>query len=98
MRDDQRAMLEDMREKTLDNAIEEFDAACGLRLTEKEERGDRRWLTMMASSSIKLHREIAALLDGKKPSGEDDDDEARKVQMLIDEAAGKVARFEQRKG
>jgi hypothetical protein len=98
MRDDQKARLEDIKLTAIDNAIAEFDEACGLSLQNKEERGDRRWLTMMASSSIKLYRDISAVLDGHKAPNGEEEDEDKRLQKIIEDAAGKVAKFEQRQG
>lgn len=91
MREDQKKELIRIQEASIDNAIAEFDEAAGLSLQERDERGDRRWLTMMASSSLKLSADIARLM---KPVAVDteEQDEAE-LKMLIDNAQNRVVAF-----
>lgn len=96
MREDQLKELIRIQEVAIDNAIAEFDEACGLRLTEQQERGDRRWLTQMASSSLKLSADIARLL---KPAQSDDGDrEDAEISAIISAATTKVLAFDRKKG
>lgn len=92
MREDQRKELERIQETAIDNAIAEFDEACGLSLQEQQERGDRRWLTQMASSSIKLSADIARILAQRaKPDTEEDED--AELRALIQSAQNRVVAF-----
>jgi hypothetical protein len=96
MRDDQIKELRRIQEVSIDNAIAEFDEACGLSLQEQQERGDRRWLTQMASSSIKLSADIARILAQRvKPDTEEDEDVELKA--LIQSAQNRVVAFDRSK-
>ena len=96
MREDQLKELIRIQEVAIDNAIAEFDEACGLRLTEQQERGDRRWLTQMASSSLKLSADIARLL--KPVQADDSDREDAEIAAIINAATTKVLAFDRTKG
>lgn len=95
MRPDQEAELKRIQEVAIDNAIAEFDEACGLSLQEQQERGDRRWLTQMASSSLKLSADIARLL--KPVQGDDSDREDAELSAIISAATTKVIAFDRAK-
>lgn len=95
MRPDQEAELKRIQEVAIDNAIAEFDEACGLSLQEQQERGDRRWLTQMASSSLKLSADIARLL--KPVQGDDSDREDAELSAIISAATTKVIAFDSAK-
>jgi hypothetical protein len=97
MREDQRAELERIKVQAIDNAIAEFDEACGLSLQEQQERGDRRWLTQMASSSIKLSADIARLL-ASNPKADAEDEEDAELKALIQSAQDRVVAFGKRQG
>jgi hypothetical protein len=96
MREDQLKELQRIQEVAIDNAIAEFDEACGLSLQEQQERGDRRWLTQMASSSLKLSADIARLL--KPVSGNDEEREEAELSAIINAATTKVLAFDRKKG
>jgi len=91
MREDQLKELMRIQEVAIDNAIAEFDEACGLRLTEQQERGDRRWLTQMASSSLKLSADIARLMKPSAPDNEDQED--AELKQIIENAQNRVVAF-----
>jgi hypothetical protein len=96
MREDQLKELQRIQEVAIDNAIAEFDEACGLSLQEQQERGDRRWLTQMASSSLKLSADIARLL--KPVSNNDEEREEAELSAIINAATTKVLAFDRKKG
>ena len=97
MREDQRKELERIKEAAIDNAIAEFDEACGLTLQEKDQRGDRRWLTMMASSSLKLSADITRMLSNvEKP--DDEGHEEAEINALIQSAQNRVVAFKREQG
>ncbi len=97
MRDDQIKELERIRETAIDNAIAEFDEACGLSLQDREERGDRRWLTMMASSSIKLSADISRVL-ASRPKADTEEEEDAELAALMKSAQDRVVAFGKRQG
>ena len=96
MREDQLKELIRIQEVAIDNAIAEFDEACGLSLQEQQERGDRRWLTQMASSSLKLSADIARLL--KPVQSDEGDREDAELSAIINAATTKVLAFDRKKG
>ena len=91
MREDQRIELIRIQEAAIDNAIAEFDEAAGLSIQEREQRGDRRWLTMMASSSLKLSADIARLMKPSAPDNEDQED--AELKRIIENAQNRVVAF-----
>jgi len=91
MREDQRLELIRIQEAAIDNAIAEFDEAAGLSIQEREQRGDRRWLTMMASSSLKLSADIARLMKPSAPDNEDQED--AELKQIIENAQNRVVAF-----
>lgn len=97
MREDQRKELERIKEQAIDNAIAEFDEACGLTLQEKDQRGDRRWLTMMASSSLKLSADITRMLAGREKQDDEGQEEAE-LNALITSAQNRVVAFRREQG
>ena len=97
MREDQRKELERIKEAAIDNAIAEFDEACGLTLQEKDQRGDRRWLTMMASSSLKLSADITRMLSNVEKLDDEGHEEAE-INALIQSAQNRVVAFKREQG
>jgi len=96
MREDQLKELQRIQEVAIDNAIAEFDEACALSLQEQQERGDRRWLTQMASSSLKLSADIARLL--KPVANNNEEQEEAELSAIINAATTKVLAFDRKKG
>jgi hypothetical protein len=97
MREDQRKELERIKDQAIDNAIAEFDEACGLTLQEKDQRGDRRWLTMMASSSLKLSADITRMLANVERPDDEGHEEAE-INALIQSAQNRVVAFKREQG
>lgn len=102
MRDDQKVELRRVQEMAVDHAIDEMDEAHGRTLDDAESRGDRRWLTQMAASSLKVAMQIEqfiALRDRpdmyKTPANEASNEEA--TRRMIAAAEAKVVEITQKK-
>lgn len=97
MQDKEReAQLRAIQDQALDHAVEEMTAAGERTLETKEDRGDRSWLTGMASKSLSVAVKIEqfiALRERLNPSGhETPEDEKKAADRLISRARDDVAK------
>jgi hypothetical protein len=93
---DQEQTLREIQDQAVTHAIEEMNAAAQLGLKEKEDRGDRFWLTKMATQSLTLAAKVEGFImlrsrEKGAPSPEDEETEARATDKLIKKARGEVA-------
>lgn len=91
--------LQRIQEIALDHAIEEMDAADERGVKTSGERGDRGFLTGMASKSIGVAVKIEqflALRRGGHTGGDDDKEEEKAKASLIKNARGEVAAIMER--
>lgn len=96
MNDEQKAELQRIQDMAVNNAIEEMSEAGSLTLATKDERGDRFWLTKMASQSLALAARVEAyvMLKQREGSGADHDTEEtenKRVERMIASARSEVA-------
>jgi hypothetical protein len=79
----------------IEHAIEEVDASHQRTLETKEERGDRGWLSQMASRSLAVAVKIETLLNMRRNGGTKDDEEREREakQQLLDQAQAEVSRI-----
>lgn len=94
--------LQRIQDMAINHAIEEMDAADERGVKDKESRGDRGFLTGMASKSIGVAVKIEqflALRRGDGPRGpEDDRSEERAKASLAENARAEVANIMERVG
>lgn len=99
--DDTDAELLRIQQQAIDNAIEEMDAASALTLGDKQSRGDRGWLTGMASKSlsvaVRIEQFMAARRSGQAPGEEEEGVEEAK-RKLVNRARDEVAQILERVG
>lgn len=94
MKPEQEQELRAIQDQAVTHAIEEMNAASELGLTTKEARGDRFWLTKMATQSITLAAKVEGFIllksreGGEPPDGDDTEDRA--TDRLIKAARGEV--------
>jgi hypothetical protein len=96
MNTEQEQTLREVQDQAVTHAIEEMHAAAELGLESKETRGDRFWLTKMATQSLTLAAKVEGFImlrsrEKGAPSPEDDETEARATDKLIKKARGEVA-------
>jgi hypothetical protein len=84
-----------IQDQAVANAIEEMTAAGQLTIATQEDRGDRFWLTKMATQSMTIAAKIEGyiMLRSRPASSEPPDPEAedRAVDRMIKQARGEVA-------
>lgn len=93
--------LQRIQEMALDHAIEEMDASDALGVKVAKDRGDRGFLTGMASKSIGVAVKIEQFLALRRTPGHDPGDEKGEQQAkteLIKNARGEVAQIMERVG
>jgi hypothetical protein len=94
---DTERQLREIQDQALANAVEEMQAAAELGLEEKQARGDRFWLTKMATQSLTLAGKIEGFIMLRSretpplPGEEEEQSEKRATDRLIKEARGEVA-------
>lgn len=105
MTKDYNAELERIQQLALDHAIEEMDASDERGVDSAQERGDRGFLTGMASKSLAVAVRIEQFLalrrgDGGAEGGPGDDDaeEAKAKAALVSKAKTEVAKIMERAG
>jgi len=85
-----------IQDQAVANCIEEMTAAGDLSLQSKEERGDRFWLTKMATQSMTIAAKIEGyiMLRARATCGngndDDEDGQERAVDRMIKQARGEV--------
>lgn len=96
------AELKRIQDIALDHAIEEMDASDGLTVETKEDRGNRGFLTGMASKSIGVAVKIEQFMALKKGNGsagwDDPAEEAKAAAALVNSARAEVAKVMERAG
>jgi hypothetical protein len=95
MRDDQKSELRRIQEMSIDHAIDEMDEAHGRTIDNPEDRGDRYFLTGMASRSLKIAMQVEqfiALRDRpdmyKTAANQEENDKA--VDRMVARAQAKI--------
>ena len=96
MNDEQKAELQRIQDMAVNNAIEEMSEAGTLTLATKDERGDRFWLTKMASQSLALAARVEAyvMLKQRESGGtnpETEETENARIDRMIKSARSEVA-------
>jgi len=92
---DQERTLREIQDQAVTHAIEEMHAAAELGLEEKKDRGDRFWLTKMATQSLTLAAKVEGFImlrsrENGAPTAEEDETEQRATDKLIKKARGEV--------
>lgn len=94
MRQDQEESLRKMQESAIDMAIAEHEAAAAKGLDTKTDRGDRGWLTGMASKSVGLAVKVEQFfqLRAQRTSVDPDEDD-RETEKMVKQASATVAKL-----
>lgn len=96
MDDDQKSELQRIQNMAVNNAIEEMSEAGKLTLKTKEHRGDRFWLTKMASQSFSVAARIEQFVMLKQREGggapaDTDETEHARINRMIASARAEVS-------
>lgn len=93
MKPEQEQELRAIQDQAVTHAIEEMNTAAELGLKEQKDRGDRYWLTKMATQSLTLAAKVEGFIMLKSREGTpppDDETEDRATDRLIKQARGEV--------
>ncbi len=96
MTDEQKAELQRIQDMAVNHAIEEMSEAGALTLATKDDRGDRFWLTKMASQSLALAARVEAYVMLKQREGigadhETEETENARIDRMIKSARSEVS-------
>jgi hypothetical protein len=92
----QESELKRIQDMAVNHAIDEMDATSELTLATKEERGDRHWLTKMATQSLTVAARIESFIMLKnreikgEAGGENDESETMRIDRMIKSARAEV--------